>query len=141
MRRIKEVLRLKQVSGLSDSAVSRSARIARSTVKEYLDRAARAGLNWAVAEGLSEEEVERRLFAAAAVRDRRRPVPDWEVIEQELRGRGVTLRLLWLEYLSRHPGVTPSSASISTLGSSARGRRGCASRITPARLSRLIGLA
>ena len=41
MRRIKEVLRLKQLSGLSDSAISRSARIARSTVKEYLDRAAR----------------------------------------------------------------------------------------------------
>ena len=28
---------------------------------------------------------------------------NWEVIEQELRGRGVTLRLLWLEYLSRQP--------------------------------------
>ena len=25
------------------------------------------------------------------------------MVEQELRGRGVTLRLLWLEYLSRHP--------------------------------------
>jgi DNA-binding transcriptional regulator LsrR (DeoR family) len=44
MRRIKEVLRLKQVLGLSDAAVSRGARIARSTVKEYLDRAAAAGL-------------------------------------------------------------------------------------------------
>ena len=32
-----------------------------------------------------------------------RPLPDWEVIEKELRGRGVTLRLLWLEYLRRHP--------------------------------------
>ena len=30
-------------------------------------------------------------------------MPDWEGVEQELRGRGVTLRLLWLEYLSRHP--------------------------------------
>jgi transposase len=103
MRRIKEVLRLKQVSELSDSAISRSARIARSTVKEYLDRAARAGLSWAVAEGLSEEEVERRLFVAAAARGTDRATPDWEVVEQELRGRGVTLRLLWLEYLSRHP--------------------------------------
>jgi transposase len=103
MRRIKEVLRLKQVSGLSDSGISRSARIARSTVKDYLDRAARAGLSWEVAEELSEEEVERRLFAAAAARGADRPVPDWEAVEQELRGRGVTLRLLWLEYLSRHP--------------------------------------
>ena len=103
MRRIKEVLRLKQALEQSDAAISRSARIARSTVKEYLDRAARAGLSWAVAEGLSEEEVERRLFATTEVRDQDRPVPDWEGVEQELRGRGVTLRLLWLEYLSRHP--------------------------------------
>jgi hypothetical protein len=33
--------RLKEGLGLSDTAVSRSVRIARSTVKEYLDRAAR----------------------------------------------------------------------------------------------------
>ena len=95
MRRIKEVLRLKQVLGLSDAAVARGARIARSTVKEYLDRAAAAGL--------SEEELDRRLFAAGDTRDADRPLPDWEVIEKELRGRGVTLRLLWLEYLSRQP--------------------------------------
>jgi transposase len=101
MRRIKEVLRLKQVLGLSDSAVSRGARVARSTVKEYLDRAAAAGLSWAVAEALSEEDLDRRLFGDG--RDPERPLPDWETIEKELRGRGVTLRLLWLEYLDRHP--------------------------------------
>jgi hypothetical protein len=33
-----------------------------------------------------------------------RPLPDWEAIEKELRGRGVTLRLSWLEYL---PGGLP----------------------------------
>jgi transposase len=103
MRRIKEVLRLKEGLGLSDTAVSGSVRIARSTVKEYLDRAATAGLSWEIAAELSEEEVERRLFAAAETRDPDRPLPDWEAVEKELRGRGVTLRLLWLEYLSRHP--------------------------------------
>jgi len=103
MRRIKEVLRLKQVLGLSDAAVARGARVARSTVKQYLDRAAAAGLSWETAEGLSEEELDRRLFAIADRRDVERPLPDWEVIEKELRGRGVTLRLLWLEYLARHP--------------------------------------
>jgi transposase len=103
MRRIKEVLRLKQVLGLSDSAVARGARMARSTVKQYLDRAAVAGLSWETAERLSEEELDRRLFAVADRRDVDRPLPDWEVIEKELRGRGVTLRLLWLEYLAGHP--------------------------------------
>jgi hypothetical protein len=103
MRRIKEVLRLKEALGLSDAAVSRSARVARSTVRAYLDRAAAAGLSWETAEGLSEEELDRRLFAAGDRRDVARPLPDWEAIEKELRGRGVTLRLLWLEYLGRHP--------------------------------------
>ena len=63
MRRIKEVLRLKQVLGLSDAAVARGARVARSTVRQYLDRAAAAGVSWETAEGLSEEELDRRLFA------------------------------------------------------------------------------
>ena len=68
MRRIKEVLRLKEGLGLSDTAVSRSVRIARSTVKEYLDRAAAAGLNWETVAELSEEELDRRLFAAVDTR-------------------------------------------------------------------------
>ena len=67
MRRIKEVLRLKGL-GLSDTAVSHSVRIARSTVKEYLDRAAAVGLNWEAVAELSEEELDRRLFAAVDTR-------------------------------------------------------------------------
>jgi DNA-directed RNA polymerase specialized sigma24 family protein len=39
MRRIGEVLRLKYELGLSDSEIARGARLARSTVREYLDRA------------------------------------------------------------------------------------------------------
>ena len=104
MRRIKEVLRLKEGLGLSDTAVSHSVRVARSTVKEYLERAAAAGLSWEIAATLSEEELDHRLFTAADTRHPDRPLPDWEAVERELRGRGVTLRLLWLEYLSRHPG-------------------------------------
>src|ERR1700738_5138286 len=103
MRRIKEGLRLKEGLGVSDTAVSRSVRIARSTVKEYLDRAAAVGLNWEAVAELSEEELDRRLFAAVDTRHWDRPLPDWEAVEKELRGRGVTLRLLWLGYLRRHP--------------------------------------
>ena len=103
MRRIKEALRLKEGLGLSDTAASRSVRIARSTVKDYLDRAAAAGLSWEVAAALNEEEFDRRLFAAADTRLPDRRLPDWEAVEKEMRGRGVTLRLLWLEDLGRHP--------------------------------------
>src|SRR2546421_12537744 len=88
MRRIKEVLRLKEGLGLSDTAVSRSVRIARSTVKEYLDRAAAAGLNWETVAELSEEELDRRLFAAGDPRHWGRPLPDWEAVRKGLGGRG-----------------------------------------------------
>src|SRR3981189_64392 len=88
MRRVKEVLLLKEGLGLSDTAVSRSVRIARSTVKEYLDRAAAAGLNWETVAELSEEELDRRLFAAVDTRHWDRPLPDWEAVEKALRGRG-----------------------------------------------------
>jgi transposase len=53
-------------------------------VKEYLDRAAAAGLSWEIAAGLSEEELDRRLFAAADTRQPDRPLPDWEAVEKEL---------------------------------------------------------
>ena len=103
MRRIGEVLRLKYELGLSESEIARGARLARSTVREYLDRAAASGLGYDEACALADEELDRRLFAARDARDMDRPLPDWEVIEKELRRRGVTMKLLWLEYLSQHP--------------------------------------
>jgi hypothetical protein len=46
MRRIGEVLRLKYELGLSESEIARGARLARSTVREYLDRAGACGLGY-----------------------------------------------------------------------------------------------
>ena len=140
MRRIKEVLRLKHALGLSDAAVARGAKVARSTAKEYLDRAAAAGLSWEAAEELSEEELDRRLFVTGDHRDPDRPLPDWEEVEKELRGRGVTLSLLWREYLDRDPGGYRYTQFCGRFHacSSAPARRRCASCTVPARRSRSI---
>ena len=121
------VMRIEQrklLMAVSDTAVSRGVRIAWSTVKGYLERAASSGLSWEVAAVLNEEELDRRLFAAADTRHLDRPLPDWEAVEKELRGRGVTLRLLWLAYWAgiRKATATPGSAGISTPGSDAPGR-------------------
>jgi transposase len=45
MRKIKDVLRLTHHGGLSARQAARSLNISRSTVKEYQQRAARAGLD------------------------------------------------------------------------------------------------
>ena len=62
MRKIREVLRLRFEVGLSARQVSASVQIARSSVGEYERRLAAAGLSWPLPEGLSDIELERRLF-------------------------------------------------------------------------------
>ena len=46
MRKIKEVLRLRFELGLGQRAIARACSISQSTVHEYLNRAAAAGVVW-----------------------------------------------------------------------------------------------
>ena len=62
MRKIKEVLRLKCVQGLSNRQIAKACGIARPTVGEYLRRAAEAGLAWPLPADLDEATLERQLF-------------------------------------------------------------------------------
>jgi transposase len=102
MRKIREALRLK-AAGLSYRAIARVCLIGKSTVREYLERAAEAGLTWPLPEGLSEEEIERRLFPSEPVLVRKEPEPNWGEIHRELRKKGVTRQLLWQEYREASP--------------------------------------
>jgi transposase len=76
----------------------------RTTVREYLERARRAGVSWPLPEGLSDRELEARLFSPVVPpTDAARPLPDWKLIHAERQRRGVTLFLLWEEYKAIHP--------------------------------------
>lgn len=104
MRKIKEVLRLRWGSGLSERTVAASCSLARSTVGKYTQRAKAAGLSWPLPEGMTEEELEQRLFSAGPAQDTGpRFVPDWTEIHQQLRRKSVTLQLVWEEYKQAHP--------------------------------------
>jgi hypothetical protein len=63
-----------------------------------LGRAAEAGLTWPLPEGLSEEELERRLFPHEPVSYRKEAELDWAYVSREPRKQGVTRELLWEEY-------------------------------------------
>jgi len=105
VRKIHEILRLKKELGLSNRAIARACKVSNSTVGEYLERAQRDGLGWPLPEGLSEDELYQRLFPENE-EDRSpsaRPLPDWEDVRRELSRRGVTLKLLWIEYREQHP--------------------------------------
>ncbi len=98
MRRIREVLRLKFELKLSDARVALGANIARATVQDYLRRITATGLDHEQLRALDDKALDEKLFPPRESRNTARPLPDWEAIEQQLRGRGVTLRLLWQEY-------------------------------------------
>jgi transposase len=98
MRKIQEILRLKHEAGLSNRAIARACSISKETVKEYLAKASEAGLGWPLNEEMSEEALESLLYPPLIQVEGRRPVPDWAEVHQELKRKGVTRRLLWLEY-------------------------------------------
>ena len=89
MRKIREVLRLSWGGKLSTRSVARSCDIGRTTVREYLVRARRAGVSWPLPEGVSDGDLEALLFPpAVAAPGVGRPLPDWRVIHEELRRKG-----------------------------------------------------
>ena len=105
MRKIEEILRLKWEKGLSNRAIAKSCRISAGSVSNYIQRATAAGLNWPLPEGLGPDELEALLFPHERLRsDRVISQPDWRDVHKELKRKGVTLSLLWLEYRAAHPG-------------------------------------
>src|SRR3954452_2988608 len=65
MRRVKELLRLAHELGYSKRQIAQSIRMPKTTVGDYLARAAAAGLRYADVAGMSEEAVEALLFQRA----------------------------------------------------------------------------
>jgi transposase len=103
MRKIKEVLRLR-AQGCSDREIARSANVARTTVRRIRRRAEEAGLSWPLPDELTESALEALLYPPHPPPGiYPRPLPDWKHIHAELRRKGVTLQLLWLEYKAAHP--------------------------------------
>ncbi len=101
MRKIKEILRLKSL-GLTNRQIAASVNAAHSTVNEYIRRAEAAGISWQSASRADEAELQARLFKKPEL-PARRAEPDFAYIHQELKRKGVTLKLLWQEYLDQNP--------------------------------------
>jgi len=104
LRKIREILRLKEDAGMSNRAIARACRISNSTVGEYLRRAEAAGIHWPLPESADEDELFKKLFPEVLEENfALRPLPDWEKVREELKKKGVTLKLLWQEYRGREP--------------------------------------
>jgi transposase len=103
MRKIRDALRL-EASGLTRRQLAASLSIGRTAARTYLDRAHAAGLSWPLPDGLSDEALERLLFAPPGKDPNdQRAEPNWPRLHLELRKPNVTLSLLWEEYRAIHP--------------------------------------
>jgi transposase len=74
-------------------------------VTDYVERFRRSGLPWPLPADTDEEALERSLFKREEFPPiLSRTLPDWTPLHRELKKKGVTLYLLWREYLEREPG-------------------------------------
>jgi len=99
MRRIRQLLALHFGAGVSKRSIGLELSIAPSTVREYLARAAAAGIGWPLAEDVTDESLMARLFVNAGVQvgTRFHTEPDWPALVRELKRPGVNLIVLWDE--------------------------------------------
>jgi transposase len=101
MRKIRELLRLKHL-GRSQRQIASSLCVAVGTVSGQLRRAREASMTWELAREMTDTELESALFRdcgrnVAATR----AAIHYSYVHEELHRNGVTLQLLWSEYLDR----------------------------------------
>jgi transposase len=106
MKKIKEILRLHYEQHRSQREISRSIGISLGSVSHYLKRALDSQIGWPLPEGLSDQELYKKLYPKAlkaTPESRLKGELDFNKIHQELKRKGVTLLLLWYEYKATNP--------------------------------------
>ena len=101
LRMIKDVIRLKWASQMTHEDIAAALKVSKGVVAKYVSLASAAGLDWQTVQDWDERDLVARLLprsaqASAVV------VPDWGRIHRELDRKGVTLMLLWQEYVAEH---------------------------------------
>lgn len=104
MRKTKEILRQKWLLGRKHRAIASHTGVGVGTVGRTVVRAREAGLRtWADVEALGEDDLEGLLYPSVIEKACERPEPDCAWVHAERSRPGVTLELLHLEYLAKHP--------------------------------------
>ena len=98
MRKIRDVLRYRHSAGLSLEAIAGALNISKGVVAKYLRLATVAGLTWPIPDALDDAALEKLLYRQSAAREPTFAEPDYALVHQELKKKGVTLTLLWEEY-------------------------------------------
>lgn len=101
MRKIREVLRLKFEAHLSHEKIAAASGLSKGAVTNAVQRALQKGLSWPLPAEVDDSGLEAMLYRQAAPRSQYAQ-PDYALVHQELKRKGVTLQLLWEEYAAAH---------------------------------------
>ena len=96
----KEILRLSH-AGYSQRQIESSVHCSRHTVRDTLSAAEKSGIVWPLEESVTNEQIEAILFPERHSAVSMYLEPDYAYIHRELAKRGVTLTLLWNEYVQK----------------------------------------
>lgn len=102
MRKTKEILRLALKEGLSQRDIALSTGVGKTTVQEIVSRAKQIGLDWGSVQHVHEPDIVTQLFPRPPGIKMKTDV-DWAAMDRELRKKGNTLSLLWLDYKQENP--------------------------------------
>lgn len=107
MGTIKEVLRLKYLSGLSNRQIQTLTGISKSAISNYTTRFEKSDVDINQALLMENKELSRVLYPELkqnqTSQKAKRPLPEWSIIYNELKQKGMTKLLLWQEYKEKHP--------------------------------------
>lgn len=104
MRKIREVLRLRHAAGLSIRQIKASTKVSVGAIQNLLTWAEALGLSWPLPPELDDARLAQLFYPGADIRACRRfEVPDWSLIHQEFKHKGMTQQLLWEEYTQQYP--------------------------------------
>lgn len=102
MRKIKEILRLHYENKLSNRNIGRVCNISPTTAGEYINLARQKEIDF---KKLDDESIYKLLYPEKKITNSKiKQMPDMDYINQELKKKGVTIQLLWEEYISNNPG-------------------------------------
>jgi transposase len=98
MIKYREIIRLNAL-GINQTGISNSLGCARKTVRKVLVRAGELDLKWPLPDAQTDAILQEMFWPKSAESVSNRKTPDTQYIHKELMGKGVSLKLLWNEYM------------------------------------------
>ncbi|MCL4164131.1 UNVERIFIED_CONTAM: hypothetical protein GTU68_045791, partial [Idotea baltica] len=104
MKKLKDILRLKYGQKLTHRQIATSLSISPSAVSRYACKAAQMGITqWPLTDEWDDATL-RTTFLATQAPLKKYSLPNWQSVQDELKGeKCTTLQLLWEEYADKHP--------------------------------------